>query len=145
MVVERERLETSYVRGSAVQFRWWKVGAYTTKKPIARLVGSPHIRLGPPAGSSCWGSGFPYRWSPFQADNPRRDTLVWAIVGGSIVTSATLALGIVFGATRRALWLWLAIPAGSFAQIVGYLVFMESTAASDLSGADISVGVGAFF
>ena len=55
----------------------------------------------------------------FQADNPSRDTLVRATVGGSIVTLATLALGIVFGATRRALWLWLAIPAGSFVQIVG--------------------------
>lgn len=91
------------------------------------------------------GFWLPLSMVTFQADNPSRDTLVWAIVGGSIVTLATLALGIVFGATRRALWLWLAIPAGSFAQIVGYLVFVESTAASDASGADISVGVGAFF
>jgi hypothetical protein len=81
----------------------------------------------------------------FQADNPSRDTLVSVIVGGSIVTLATLGLGIVFGATRRALWLWLAIPAGSFAQIVGYLVFVESTAASDASGADISMGWVNFF
>jgi len=135
VVVERERLETSYVRGSAVQFRWWKVGAYTTKKPIARLVDSPHIRLGHPAGSSCWGSGFPYRWSPFQADNPSRDTLVWAIGGGSIATLTTRALRIMFSATRGALWLWLwrEIPAGSFAQIISYSVFAESTAASDAS------------
>ncbi|MBC7596549.1 MAG: hypothetical protein H7288_21925 [Kineosporiaceae bacterium] len=81
----------------------------------------------------------------FQTHNPSRDTLVWAIVGGPIVTLATLALGIVFGATRRALWLWLAIPSVSFAQIVGQLVFVESTAASDASGADLSVGVGALF
>ena len=81
----------------------------------------------------------------FQADNPRRDTLVWAIVGGSIATLTTLALGIVFSATRRALWLWLAIPSGSFAQIVGYLVFVESTAAPAASGADIAGVVGAPF
>jgi len=61
----------------------------------------------------------------------------------------TLALGIVFSATRRALWLWLwlwrEIPVGSFAQIVGYLEFVESATASDASGADISVRVGALF
>ena len=46
---------------------------------------------------------------------------------------------------RSALWLWLAIPPGSFAQIVGFSAFVESTAASDASGAEISVGVGTFF
>jgi hypothetical protein len=81
----------------------------------------------------------------FRADNPSRDTLVWAIVGGSLVASATIALGIVFGATRRALWLWLAIPVGSFAQSVGYLVFVESTAASNAPGGDLATGLGAVF
>ena len=79
----------------------------------------------------------------FRADDPGRDTLIWAIVGGSIVASATLALGIAFGATRRALWLWLAVPVGTFAQTVGYLVFVESTAASNATGGDISMGFGA--
>ena len=75
----------------------------------------------------------------FHADNPSGDTLVWAIVGGS----NTLAIGIAFGVTRRALWLWLAVPAGMFAQTVGYLVFVESTTASYARGGDISMGFGA--
>jgi uncharacterized membrane protein len=79
----------------------------------------------------------------FHAGNPTRDTAVWAIVGGSVVTLATLTLGVVFGATRRALWLWLAIPGGSFAQAVGYLFFAESTASSYAPGGDISMGMGA--
>ena len=79
----------------------------------------------------------------FHADDPSRDTLIWAIVGGSVVASATLVLGIAFGATRRALWLWLAVPAGTFAQTIGYWVFVESTAASNAPGGDISMGFGA--
>ncbi len=79
------------------------------------------------------------------ADNPSRDTLVWAIVGGSLVASATIALGIVFGATRRALWLWLAIPVGSFARTVGYFAFVESTAASSAPGGDLATGWCAVF
>ncbi len=78
----------------------------------------------------------------FRANNPSHDTVVWAVVGGSIVVFATLAFGFVFGATRRALWLWLMIFPGSFAQIVGYLIFAQSTAAP---GADIGMGVGALF
>ena len=77
----------------------------------------------------------------FHADDPSGDTLIWAIVGGSVVASATLVIGIAFGATRRALWL--ALPAGTFAQTVGYLVFVQSTAASNAPGGDISMGFGA--
>ena len=76
-----------------------------------------------------------------RADNPSRDTLVWAIVGGSLVASATITPGIVFGATRRALWLWLAIPIGS----VGYAVFVDSPAASYAPRGDLSTGLGAAF
>ena len=79
----------------------------------------------------------------FHADDPSGDTLIWAIVGGSVVASATLVIGIAFGATRRALWLWLAVPVGAFAQTVGYLVFVESTAASNAPGGDILMGLGA--
>ena len=81
----------------------------------------------------------------FHVGNPTRDTAVWAIVGGSVVALATVTLGFVFGANRRALWLWLAIPGGSFAQAVGYFLFAESTAASYAPGGDISMGMGAFF
>ncbi len=62
-----------------------------------------------------------------------------------MVALATLTLGVVFGATRRALWLWLAIPGGSFAQAVGYYFFAESTASSYAPGGDISMGMGALF
>jgi len=54
-----------------------------------------------------------------------------------------LAIGTAFGATRMALWLWLAVPAGTFGQIVGYQVFVESAAASYPPGGDISMGFGA--
>ena len=67
------------------------------------------------------------------------------MVGGSLVSLATLTLGIVIGTTRMALWLWLAIPSGSFAQIVGYSVLVESTSTPDASRAGISEGVGALF
>lgn len=80
-----------------------------------------------------------------RADNPSRDTLVWAIIGGSLVASATITPGIVFGATGRALWLWLAISIGSFAQCVGYFVFVESTAASYAPGGDLATGLGVAF
>jgi hypothetical protein len=81
----------------------------------------------------------------FRADNPSHDTLVWAIGGGSIIVLATLALGFVFGATRRALWLWLVILPGSFAQNVGYLIFAQRTAAVSAPGTDMAMGLGAFF
>jgi len=79
----------------------------------------------------------------FHADDPSGDTLIWALVGGSVVVSATLAIGTAFGATGWALWLWLAVPAGTFGQIVGYQVFVESAAASYPPGGDISMGFGA--
>lgn len=96
----------------------------------------------------CWitllGLWLPLSIVTFRADNPSHDTVVWAIVGGSIVVLATLTLGIVFGATRRALWLWILIPPGSFAQILGYLIFVQSTASNE-TGADLALGLGGLF
>ena len=85
----------------------------------------------------------PHSIVTFHADDPSGDTLIWALVGGSVVASAMLAIGTAFGATRMALWLWLAVPAGTFGQIVSYQVFVESAAASYPPGGAISMGFGA--
>jgi len=79
----------------------------------------------------------------FHAGNSIGDTAVWAIVGGSACVLATLTLGFIFGATRRAVWLWVAIPVGSFAQTFGYSIFAQSTAPPDVEGSDIALGLGA--
>jgi len=79
----------------------------------------------------------------FRAGNPTGDTAVWAIVGGSVCVLATLTLGFVFGATRMAAWLWVAIPAGSFAQTNGYLILVQSTAPPEVESSDIALGFGA--